>query len=82
MNWWENHGCATAGGFRGAYKGILSAAMGSAPGAAMFFSTYETMKKARQDIDQLFMVKEIVSTSVFWRFSIILVPFGWLARFF
>jgi len=39
--------------------------MGSAPGAAMFFSTYETMKKARQDIDQLFMVKEIVSTSVF-----------------
>lgn len=34
-----------SGGFRGAYKGILSAAMGSAPGAAMFFSTYETMKK-------------------------------------
>ncbi|CAJ1418850.1 unnamed protein product [Effrenium voratum] len=33
-----------SGGFRGAYKGILSAAMGSAPGAAMFFSTYETMK--------------------------------------
>lgn len=37
-----------SGGFRGAYKGILSAAMGSAPGAAMFFSTYETMKKARR----------------------------------
>ena len=36
-------GCS--GGFRGAYKGILSAAIGSAPGAAMFFSTYETMKK-------------------------------------
>ena len=36
-----------SGGFRGAYKGILSAAMGSAPGAAMFFSTYETMKKAQ-----------------------------------
>lgn len=34
------------GGFRGAYKGILSAALGSAPGAAMFFSTYETMKQA------------------------------------
>eukprot|EP00438_Fugacium_kawagutii_P029011 Skav204725 [mRNA] locus=scaffold1549:219351:220506:+ [translate_table: standard] len=39
---WASGGC----GFRGAYKGILSAAMGSAPGAAMFFSTYETMKKA------------------------------------
>ena len=38
--------------------------MGSAPGAAMFFSTYETMKKARQvaGIDQLFMVKENVSS--------------------
>lgn len=34
-----------AGGFKGAYKGITSAAIGSAPGAAMFFSTYETAKK-------------------------------------
>lgn len=33
-----------AGGFRGAYRGILSAAIGSAPGAALFFSTYESMK--------------------------------------
>merc|ERR1719313_1319203 len=34
-----------SGGFRGAYKGILSAAIGSAPGAAAFFSTYETVKQ-------------------------------------
>jgi len=33
-----------AGGFRGCYNGLLSAAIGSAPGAALFFSTYETMK--------------------------------------
>lgn len=33
-----------AGGFRGAYSGLLSAAIGSAPGAALFFSTYESMK--------------------------------------
>lgn len=33
-----------AGGFRGAYRGLLSAAIGSAPGAALFFSTYESMK--------------------------------------
>lgn len=33
-----------AGGFNGAYRGLLSAAIGSAPGAAAFFSTYETMK--------------------------------------
>jgi len=34
-----------AGGFKGTYKGIGSAALGSAPGAAAFFSTYETMKQ-------------------------------------
>eukprot|EP00440_Ansanella_granifera_P046521 gb/GFBE01050380.1/.p1 GENE.gb/GFBE01050380.1/~~gb/GFBE01050380.1/.p1 ORF type:complete len:278 (+),score=77.55 gb/GFBE01050380.1/:1-834(+) len=41
----STEGFWAAGGFRGAYKGILSAALGSAPGAAMFFSTYETAKK-------------------------------------
>jgi solute carrier family 25 S-adenosylmethionine transporter 26 len=34
-----------AGGFRGCYRGIFSAALGSGPGAAAFFSTYETMKQ-------------------------------------
>jgi len=33
-----------AGAFKGVYRGILSATLGSAPGAAAFFSTYETMK--------------------------------------
>lgn len=33
-----------AGGLKGCYRGILSAALGSGPGAAFFFSTYETMK--------------------------------------
>jgi len=41
----SQEGFFKAGGFRGMYKGILSAALGSAPGAAAFFSTYETMKK-------------------------------------
>jgi len=34
-----------SGGFKGTYSGILSATLGSAPGAAAFFSTYETMKQ-------------------------------------
>jgi len=38
-------GFFAAGGFKGTYKGIASAAIGSAPGAAAFFSTYETMKQ-------------------------------------
>jgi len=33
-----------AGGFRGIYRGLGAAALGSAPGAALFFSTYETLK--------------------------------------
>lgn len=38
------HGFLAAGGFRGVYRGVLAAAVGSAPGAALFFGTYETMK--------------------------------------
>lgn len=34
-------GFLTAGGFRGIYNGLGAAAIGSAPGAALFFSTYE-----------------------------------------
>jgi len=32
------------GGFRGVYRGVMAAAAGSSPGAALFFGTYETMK--------------------------------------
>jgi solute carrier family 25 S-adenosylmethionine transporter 26 len=38
-------GFIKSGGVRGIYKGILSAALGSAPGAAIFFSTYEMIKQ-------------------------------------
>jgi solute carrier family 25 S-adenosylmethionine transporter 26 len=37
-------GFIKAGGFRGIYNGLGAAAIGSAPGAALFFSTYETCK--------------------------------------
>ncbi|KAK0455327.1 mitochondrial carrier domain-containing protein [Desarmillaria tabescens] len=38
-------GFTRAGGFTGVYKGVGSVAVGSAPGAAAFFSTYDTMKQ-------------------------------------
>lgn len=38
------NGFIKAGGFNGIYKGLSAAAAGSAPGAALFFSTYEFMK--------------------------------------
>ncbi|TKA76873.1 hypothetical protein B0A55_03199 [Friedmanniomyces simplex] len=38
-------GFRSAGGFRGVYNGIGSAVVGSAPGAALFFVTYEGVKE-------------------------------------
>lgn len=38
-------GFVKSGGFKGIYKGISSAALGSAPGAAVFFCTYESIKQ-------------------------------------
>ncbi|KAJ7878873.1 mitochondrial carrier domain-containing protein [Mycena olivaceomarginata] len=37
-------GFSRAGGFKGIYKGVGSVAIGSAPGAAVFFATYDTLK--------------------------------------
>jgi len=38
-------GFVKAGGFRGIYKGVGSVIVGSAPGAAIFFVTYDTLKQ-------------------------------------
>ncbi|KAM6494503.1 Mitochondrial carrier domain containing protein [Amanita muscaria] len=38
-------GFVKAGGFKGIYKGVGSVLVGSAPGAAAFFATYDTLKK-------------------------------------
>ncbi|XP_071489294.1 mitochondrial S-adenosylmethionine carrier protein-like [Diadema antillarum] len=42
----SSQGFLKAGGFRGIYSGILPAFVGSAPTAAIFFSTYEGAKSA------------------------------------
>lgn len=44
-----------SGGFQGIYKGLGPAAAGSAPTAALFFFTYETMKKILHDQNQIEM---------------------------
>ena len=38
-------GFLKSGGFSGVYKGLGAAALGSAPGSALFFATYEKMKE-------------------------------------
>ncbi|MCJ1365245.1 S-adenosylmethionine transporter [Acarospora aff. strigata] len=42
----SSQGFRSAGGFRGIYAGVGSALVGSAPGAALFFVTYESCKSA------------------------------------
>ncbi|KAI9761021.1 MAG: hypothetical protein M4579_001284 [Chaenotheca gracillima] len=42
-------GFTSSGGFRGIYKGIGSAVVGSAPGAALFFVSYEKCKDLLRD---------------------------------
>ena len=41
----SSQGFLKAGGFTGIYKGLGAAALGSAPGSALFFATYEKMKE-------------------------------------
>ncbi|KAL0261120.1 S-adenosylmethionine transporter [Diplodia seriata] len=41
-----SEGFIASGGFRGIYRGIGSAVVGSAPGAALFFVTYDSVKRA------------------------------------
>lgn len=50
-----------SGGFHGIYRGLGAVAIGSAPGAALFFSTYETMKPLLQPIQQKYGFHESVS---------------------
>lgn len=57
-------GFVKAGGFRGIYKGVGSVVVGSAPGAAAFFSTYEAMKHLIPLHDQLAPVNHMLSASV------------------
>ncbi|KDR83113.1 hypothetical protein GALMADRAFT_238935 [Galerina marginata CBS 339.88] len=59
-----SQGFRAAGGFSGVYKGVGSVVIGSAPGAAAFFSTYETMKKTFPFSESLAPVKHMISASV------------------
>lgn len=42
----SSEGFIASGGFRGIYRGIGSTVVGSAPGAALFFVTYDSVKRA------------------------------------
>ncbi|KAH7130573.1 mitochondrial carrier domain-containing protein [Dendryphion nanum] len=42
----SSNGFRASGGFTGIYRGVGSAVVGSAPGAALFFITYDSLKRA------------------------------------
>ncbi|PWN52991.1 mitochondrial carrier [Violaceomyces palustris] len=51
----SSQGFLAAGGFKGVYRGIGSTALGSAPGASIFFVTYERMKsKISKELPDIF----------------------------
>ncbi|KAJ7052942.1 S-adenosylmethionine transporter [Mycena amicta] len=57
-------GFVRAGGFKGIYKGVGSVVIGSAPGAAVFFATYDTLKHNSPLPDRLSSVTHMGSASI------------------
>ncbi|KAI0068573.1 S-adenosylmethionine transporter [Artomyces pyxidatus] len=60
----SDQGFARAGGFSGIYRGVGSVIVGSAPGAAVFFSTYNTLKNVLPRPPHLEPVNHMVSASI------------------
>ncbi|KAJ3558961.1 hypothetical protein NM688_g628 [Phlebia brevispora] len=60
----SSQGFLKAGGFKGIYKGIGSVVVGSSPGAALFFCTYDTLKKHSPLPAHLAPVTHMCSASV------------------
>ncbi|EIW81111.1 mitochondrial carrier, partial [Coniophora puteana RWD-64-598 SS2] len=58
-----SQGFLRAGGFKGVYKGVGSVVVGSAPGAAAFFSTYEFLKHNLPLHGQLAPLKHMLAAS-------------------
>lgn len=57
-------GFLNAGGFKAMYKGVGSVLVGGAPGAAVFFSTYDTMKRSLPIQGELVSLNHMVSASM------------------
>ncbi|EPQ51095.1 mitochondrial carrier [Gloeophyllum trabeum ATCC 11539] len=60
----SSQGFLRAGGFKGIYKGVGSVVVGSAPGAAVFFCTYDTLKQTLPLHGNLAPVNHLVSASI------------------
>ncbi|KZV69883.1 S-adenosylmethionine transporter [Peniophora sp. CONT] len=59
----SSQGFIAAGGFRGVYRGVGSVVVGSAPGAAVFFATYDTLKRHLPIPEHLDAAKHMLAAS-------------------
>ncbi|KDQ50522.1 hypothetical protein JAAARDRAFT_41984 [Jaapia argillacea MUCL 33604] len=57
-------GFARAGGLSGIYRGVGSVIVGSAPGAAVFFATYDTLKQTLPIPQHLAPITHMLSSSI------------------
>ncbi|KAF7293038.1 hypothetical protein MIND_01203200 [Mycena indigotica] len=57
-------GFIRAGGLKGIYKGVGSVGVGSAPGAALFFATYDTLKQRSPLPESMASVTHMCAASV------------------
>ncbi|KAA1466580.1 S-adenosylmethionine transporter [Dentipellis sp. KUC8613] len=60
----SSQGFSRAGGFKGIYKGVGSVIVGSAPGAAAFFCTYDTLKRNLPTPPHLAPLNHMLSASL------------------
>jgi len=60
----SDRGFYKAGGFRGIYNGVGSVIVGSAPGAAVFFCTYDVLKRTLPTPPHLAPVNHMLAASI------------------
>lgn len=63
----SSQGFLKSGGFKGVYKGLGAAALGSSPGASLFFCTYETLKTSLRNQDLIALplpITHMISASI------------------
>ncbi|CAE6534490.1 unnamed protein product [Rhizoctonia solani] len=59
----SSQGFLKAGGFNGVYRGVGSVIVGSAPGAAIFFTTYSTLKQ-NLPLDSTHPLNHVIAASI------------------
>jgi solute carrier family 25 S-adenosylmethionine transporter 26 len=60
----SSQGFLRSGGFKGVYRGLSVTALGSAPGAALFFAVYESTKEYTSSNSSLRPLSHMISAAI------------------